>query len=180
MTSFETYRTMEDPELLFQFSAPLVGSSQTLPTGIPGEQHDNRWSGFDASLQTANTAAREEEERNGDAATLQGSGKSICDEAATLYSHTVKRDITSESGARTESPWANATAAGGRYAPQPLNKSTISAYRSNAALLSRFNNALSKSFSYDQLHQIERMVDEFWLRETALTEEMFEDSSDEE
>ncbi|CAR21622.1 KLTH0B06248p [Lachancea thermotolerans CBS 6340] len=177
MTSFGTYRTMEDPELLFQFSTPLVGSSRTLPTGISAGEPSSRWPGFDASPRAA---AADDEERDGDAATLQGSGASICDEAATLYSHTVKRDTPAESGARSEAPWVNAAAIGSGYAPHPLKSGTASVYRSNAALLSRFNNALSKSFSSDQLHQIERMVDEFWLRESALTEDMFEDSSDEE
>ncbi|SCV02951.1 LAME_0H06524g1_1 [Lachancea meyersii CBS 8951] len=46
--------------------------------------------------------------------------------------------------------------------------------------LSQFNNILTRSLSAHQLQDIERMVDEFWLRDSKLTEDMFDDSSDEE
>lgn len=198
MTSFGTqYRAAEDPELIFQFGSSFAGSGGASSGGA----------GATAAVAGAGNTWADYVERDADMATLQGSVSSTWDETATLFSPLVKSDMNNNSAIGAGSGQVTGSSSSTRYtasrepvtpseAPSLAAASTAAAgprlpsatpklnythgRRADLQTFSRYNNSLTASFSPEQLRRIERMAEEFWLRDTALTEDMFEDSSDEE
>ncbi|SCU85425.1 LADA_0D07426g1_1 [Lachancea dasiensis] len=187
MASVDYRATTEDPDLLFQFSSPV-----TRPTGasVPDTHRRAEWRntpGFetellvhsDLSMQHRAASVHMPSSSVGDSSTLNDNNSALMDDdTQTLYGQSAA--TSAAPSLRSWRPAQNETrrssAAVGSSA-QPLRTTPR---LTNVQELSRFNNILNKSLSTQRMQDIEKMVDDFWLRDSKLTEDMFEDSSDEE
>ncbi|CEP61857.1 uncharacterized protein LALA0_S04e02278g [Lachancea lanzarotensis] len=205
MTSVELRLSAEDPDLLFQFSSPIDASagnnSNRNPSGTQNwDQHLDLMSepnGLDrhvrlratprlaaSTASTASTLLEDDDDEDDETQTLFGSvapsnltsGNHNSNGAVNAAPASVVQGSSSSQHTRAAAPAAsryNSSFSHSRTFGTPRNPSSVH-------VLSNFNNILSRSLSAHQLQDIERMVDEFWLRDSKLTEDMFDDSSDEE
>ncbi|SCU95881.1 LANO_0E11716g1_1 [Lachancea nothofagi CBS 11611] len=185
MTSVDYRFGTEDPELLFQFSSPLTrqpgmttgaNGSNIRDAGAPSwtqTDFDGLFVPRDASLQLQSQQHQVPVSSVEDSETLNDNdGALMDDDTETLYATSVALPSQSLRPVVAHAETSrNARARDPRVAPKLAN---------NVRTLSQFNNVLNQSLSPQQQQHIERMVDEFWMRDSMLTEDMFEDSSDEE
>ncbi|SCU87864.1 LAFA_0E09296g1_1 [Lachancea sp. 'fantastica'] len=206
MTSVELRLSAEDPDLLFQFSSPIDRNANNNENRMRLDSSLSEIQNWDHHLNLthsngnghvlgpstastesmASTLLEEEDDDQEDDNDYQEAQTLFGSESASTTSRNephnnrnvagvvnpVQQLQGSSSHQYMRGPSAAAVPANRGYA-HPRNPSSVH-------VLSNFNNILSRSLSAHQLHDIERMVDEFWLRDSKLTEDMFDDSSDEE
>ncbi|SCW04028.1 LAFE_0H04324g1_1 [Lachancea fermentati] len=195
ITTRSSKTPVEDSELLFQFSTPFstlgsaevtepddatlystshastlvsdLGDRASLPS-LPEHRHSVGGSGGDVTSHHAQPAA------------------AVAAAAFAGHRATDPRHLLVSALPRSEARAAPAAAAA---APRRASHQPVSQSR----LFSKYNNYLGDALSPaerrtergpapspEQLRELERMVEQIWLRDGSLTEDMFEDSSDEE